>query len=165
MNDTPAVKTALNSPEKARWSTAINEKFESLREANTFETCNCPESGDMMFPAGIILKLKRDQHGRSARFKRRFVARGNLQPNGSRYVKLYVPVASIKLGRVLLAIAAALDWDVEQVDVKVVFIYADLPASSRIVIKMRKVVWVKAATGEYFYFLKSLYGLKQALKV
>lgn len=100
MNDTLTVKTALRSPKKDRWLTAINEEFESLQEANTFETYNFPESGDMVLPAGIILKLKREQHGRPARFQRRLIARGNFQPNGLSYVELYVLFAYIELLRV-----------------------------------------------------------------
>ena len=45
-------------------------------------------------PSGIVLRLKRDQKGRPARFKARLVVRGNIQPvDENAYEKKYAPVA------------------------------------------------------------------------
>lgn len=59
-NDTPTVKNTLKSPDKDRSLAAINEEFETLQEVNNFNPCNCPETSDIVLPAGTILKLNYD---------------------------------------------------------------------------------------------------------
>lgn len=70
-------------------------------------------------------------------------------------------VACIKVFRVLSAILSALDRDVEHMDLKGKFLYADLPASDEIMIKLPKIEVVIAATDKDFSLLKSLHKLKQ----
>ena len=56
-------------------------------------------------------------------------------------------------------------WDIEHVDIKGAFLYAELPKSDRIVIRLPKIDGVKAANGQYLRLLRSLYGLRQAPKL
>ena len=113
-----------------------------------------------MLPSGIILKLKRDQYGRAAMYRARPVARGNFHPDGSSYVELYTPIACIELVRVILAVAAALGWEVEHVDIKGAFLHADLPDSERIVIRLPNIDGLNTASVQYVRLKKSLYWLR-----
>lgn len=165
LDDTPLLKQALKSDDKVKWRTAINEEFETLFGANTFTIVKGPKPGEKVLPTGIVLKLKRDQHGKPARHKARVVVRGNWQQKGSSYVELYVPVACIELVRALLAIAAILGWEVDHVDIKGAFLYAELPEKDRILVRLPNVDGVKLASGQYARLNKSLYGLRQAPKL
>lgn len=77
-----------------------------------------------MLPTGIIIKLRRDQHGQPARYKACLVARGSLQPNVPSVAELYTFVVYIDLVRDLLAMASMRGWNVEHVEIKGTFMYA-----------------------------------------
>ena len=136
-----------------------------MTDSETYEPCDGPQRGDLVLPSGIILKLKRDKYGDPIRRKGRLVARGCYQSDGESYVELYTPVACIELVRLLLAVAVEMDWDIEHVDIKGAFLYARLPDSDRIVIRLPKIDGVKAANGQYVRLRRSLYGLRQAPKL
>ena len=106
---------------------AIEEEFKTLDESKTYEPCQGPQPGDLVLPSGIVLKLKRDQHGRPVRHKGRLVALGCYQSDGASYAELYTPVACIQLVRVLLAVAVVIGWDIEHFEIKGALLYAELP--------------------------------------
>ena len=97
--------------------------------------------------------------------KIRLVARGNEQSDDFEYVKLYAPVACIEAVRILLAVAAAMDWCADHLDIKGAFLYALLPPSEEIWVKLPTVPGVPSASGGLVKLRKSLYGLRQAPKL
>ena len=165
IDDMPKLGDALKSPEKGLWLKAIEEEFKTLTDSETYEPCDGPQPGDLVLPTGIVLKLKRDKYGDPVRRRGRLVARGCYQSDGESYVELYTPVACIELVRLLLAVAVEMDWDIEHVDIKGAFLYAKLPDSDKIVIRLPNIDGVKAANGQYVRLQRSLYGLRQALKL
>ncbi|WKA07496.1 hypothetical protein VitviT2T_025316 [Vitis vinifera] len=152
-----SVQEALVDP---RWKATMNEEIKSLQKNETWELVECPPGKK---PVGCrwIYTVKYKADGSVERFKARLVAKGYTQTYGIDYTETFAPVAKIKTVRVLLSLAANLDWPLQQFDVKNAFlhgklseeVYMDLPPGCMVPEKQcQKVCKLK----------KSLYGLKQS---
>lgn len=81
--DEPCLRDALASSESGAWREAINQEFDTIVKAGTYVDVEDENVPCHPIPAGVILKLKRNQHGQPSRFKARLVACGNLQDVGN----------------------------------------------------------------------------------
>lgn len=69
-----------------------------------------------LLPCMTILKLKRDENGRPARFKAGIVASENLQEDIGQLMELYDPVICMNLVQALLSLAQIKGWGIWQMD-------------------------------------------------
>ena len=124
-----SVQEALADP---RWKAAMNEEMKSLQKNETWELVECPLEKK---PVGCrwIYTEKYKADGSIERFKVRLVAKGYTQSYGTDYTKTFALVSMINIVRVLVSLAANLDWPLQQFDVKNAFLHGDLS---------KKYIWI-----------------------
>ena len=102
--------------------------MKSMETNRVWELVDLPEG---VKPIGCkwIYKRKRGVDGKVETFKARLVAKGYTQKEGIDYEETFLPVAMLKSIRILLSIAAALYYEIWQMDVKTAFLNGYLDES------------------------------------
>jgi hypothetical protein len=96
------------------------------------------------------------------KYKARLVAKGYTQKEGKDFFDTYSLVPRLTIIHVLLSLAASHDLLVHQMDVKTIFVNGEL--EEEIYMTQPDGFVVKGQEDKVCKLLKSLYGLKQALK-
>jgi hypothetical protein len=150
-----------------QWKEAMTEEVEALDRNKTWDLVD--ESTPLMSGKRIIgckwvYKLKRNPNG-SNRFKARLVIRGFEQEYGIDYKETFAPVAKFVTVRILFALAAKFNWEIEQMDVVTAFLNPIL--QEEVYMEQPEGYTVLSASGGKLVcrLRKSLYGLKQAPRV
>jgi hypothetical protein len=108
-----------------------------------------------------IFKVKRLPNGQIDRYNARLVARGFSQRHGIDYNETFAPVVRIESLRILLAVAAAEDLEVHQMDVVTAYLAGELEEE----IYMAVPQGLTGIDGKVCRLKKGLYGLKQSARV
>ena len=95
-------------------------------------------------------------------YKARLVANRYTQKEGMDYEETFSPVAMLKSIRILFYIAASLDYEIWQMDVKTAFLNGNL--DEEIYMSQPEGFIVQGQEHKVYRLLKSIYGLKQASK-
>lgn len=106
-------------------------------------------------PIGIPHSV-RHTHGEIVRYKCRWVMRGFTQEEGVDYDETFASVVKPMSYKALLAIAAALDLEIEQMDVKTAFLYGNIDHE----IYIEQPHHMTDSTAKVCKLQKTLYGLK-----
>ena len=164
--DLPDPKTyeeAMASPDKKMWIEAMNEEMKSLKENNTWELVEVPQSERKdvhVIGCKWVYKKKLTSSGEIERYKARLVAKGYSQQYGIDFHDTFAPVMKYKSMRIMLYIANRLGYELEQLDVVTAFLNG----------KLKEVVYMEQPQGyqegntryKICKLVKSLYGTKQA---
>ncbi|KAL7284965.1 hypothetical protein ACG7TL_000054 [Trametes sanguinea] len=150
---------AQASPDWVHWKAAIDTEIANLRDHDTYELVE-PPSGVNIVGSRFVFRIKRDSDGSIKQYKARLVAQGFTQVPGLDYNETFAPVAKLSSIRMLLALAARYDWELEQMDVKSAYLNGKLDEE----IFMRQPPGSAASGQEHLVcrLKKTLYGLKQA---
>jgi len=145
---------AIRCNDKDLWMRAMQEEIDGLEKMQVWTPHNSNEH-----PRTISCRWTyRIKPTNPPTYKARLVARGFSQVEGIDYEETYSPVVSDTAVRVLLTIAATLDWELHQVDVVMAYPNA----------KLKEQIFIKPPPGfeeKYKSTLrlnKALYGLKQS---
>jgi len=161
---------AIKHPYSKQWEKAMKEEFEALDRNKTWDLVDEDTallSGKRVIGCKWVYKLKRNANG-SHCFKAHLVIQGFEQEYGIDYKETFAPVAKFVTVRILFALAAKYNWEIEQMDIVTAFlnpllqeeVYMELPegytipnghtfpcvSGGRLICRLRK----------------CLYGLKQA---
>jgi transposase InsO family protein len=151
---------AMTTPEREQWEQAMREELASIVANHTWTLVPLP-AGRKAVGCKWVLKIKRKADGSIDRFKARLVAKGFLQKEGLDYTETFAPVARMPSLRALLAIAAAQDLEVHQMDVRTAFLNGELEED--IYMEQPQGFVASGSQAQLVYKLhRSLYGLKQA---
>lgn len=157
-------RQALESPEASYWKDAITRELNGLVEIGTFEFVKLSRvpAGSNVMRCHMVFTVKRQHDGSIEKFKCRLVADGNTQRWGIDFDKVFSTVAKLSTLRLILTIAAALDYDLSSVDIRQAYLQASL--SEDLYMMVPPGMPDKDADGDPLVakLKRSLYGLKQA---
>ncbi|CAL8164293.1 unnamed protein product [Prunus armeniaca] len=149
------VSEALKYP---KWVQAIEEEMKVLEKNQTWTLETIPR-GKKTIRCKWVFTIKHDTDGSIERYKARLVAKGYTQTYGIDYEETFAPVSKLNTVRVLLSLAANLDWPLHQFDVKNAFLHGELTEEVYMDIPPG---YNTTQTGTVSKLRKALYGLKQS---
>ncbi|KAJ9515817.1 hypothetical protein QJQ45_008657 [Haematococcus lacustris] len=159
-SDTPTVLEALSGPHAEYWREAMHTELASLHANGTWTLVERPP-GARVLPTKWVLKIKRDATGAIEKFKARLVAKGFMQVSGVDVGDVYAPVSKHTTLRALLALAAARDMEVHQIDVEAAFLNGMLQPDEVIHVQQPE-GFEEGSPNTVCRLQKALYGLRQA---
>ncbi|KAH9796154.1 retrovirus-related pol polyprotein from transposon RE1 [Citrus sinensis] len=151
-------KNIQEALEDSKWRQAVIEEMSALEQMGTWELVQKPE-GKVPVGCKWVFTVKYRSDGSIERYKARLVAKGFTQTYGIDYQETFAPVAKLNTIRVLLSLAANLDWPLQQLDVKNAFLNGDLAEEVYMELPPG---FDKEGRGLVCRLKKSLYGLKQS---
>jgi hypothetical protein len=160
-DDPTCYDEAIKSIDAPFWLEAINNELDSIMSNHTWELVELPPKTK---PIGCkwVFKKKLKPDGTIDKYKARLVAKGYKQKQNVDYFDTYSPVTRIASIRILFDIASIYKLVVHQMDVKTVFLNGDL--EEEIYMEQPEGHVVLGQEHKVCKLVKSLYGLKQALK-
>ena len=150
----------MGQQDSAKWLQAAKEEFASLIDNNTWDLVEPPHHQKILLGKWVF-KYKRGISGKILRYKARWVAKGYEQQFGIDYDQTFASVVKPMSYKALFAIAASLDLEIEQMDVKTAFLYGLVEED----IYIQQPTGLGDNSGRVCKLNKALYGLKQSPRV
>ena len=152
----------MQGPHAAKWARAMEEELDQLHKNETWTLVHRDEMepGHRALGGKWVYKIKRDIDGNVACFKARWVVKGYLQQFGVDFDQTFAAVVKPMAFRVLFAIAAFLDLDIDQMDVKTAFLYGLI--DQLVYVEIPKGTESDKNRNMVCKLLKALDGLKQS---
>uniref|UniRef100_A0A8R7UZY5 Reverse transcriptase Ty1/copia-type domain-containing protein n=1 Tax=Triticum urartu TaxID=4572 RepID=A0A8R7UZY5_TRIUA len=151
--------TFQEAEKKACWQQAMKEELESIESNQTWQLVKLPR-GQTEIGLKWVFKLKKDTEGNVVKHKARLVAKGYVQRQGIDFDEVFAPVARIETVRLLIALAAHMDWEIHHMDVKSAFLNGEL--KEEVYVSQPPGFAVKGEENKVYKLHKALYGLHQA---
>ena len=152
------VQDALKIPE---WKEVVLEKMRTLEKNKTWEVVTLPK-GKTTIGCKWVFTIKYNSDGSLQRYKACFVAKGFAQTCEIDYSKTFSPIAKLNTVRFLLSVVVNLNWSLQQLDVKNVFLNGDLKEEVYMDIPLD---FDKRVDSKVCKLQKSLHSLKHSPRV
>lgn len=149
---------ALKRPDKEAWVNACKEELSSIRSKRTYTVVDAPAKPKKVLGSRWVLKRKHDEFGRITRYKARFCVQGFSQRDGIDYLQTFASVAKNASIKIILALAALFDWELDQTDVVTAFLNGLLEEE----IYVKPPEGFEEPNGMVWLLNRALYGLKQS---
>ena len=157
--DPKSLAEAQSRADWPRWKEAMDKEMSTLEKAGTWRKVPRPHNKNIV-GSKWVFRIKRKADGSIDKYKARLVARGFTQIYGVDFFRTYSPVAKLSSFRLILAIAARYDWDIESFDFVGAYLNGELDENEEIYMSSPPGYDIDLQT--VLRLLKSLYGLKQA---
>lgn len=155
-------KEAMLRSDWSSWKSAMDAEVSSLRKNQTWRLKRRSNIGGKVLHGKWVFRIKRNPDGSINKYKARWVVKGFEQEQGSDYNDTFAAVVKPMSYKVLFALAAAFDWEIEQMDVVTAFLYGTVTED----------VYVEQPHGfndgdddNICHLNKALYGLKQSPRI
>uniref|UniRef100_A0A2N9HJG1 Reverse transcriptase Ty1/copia-type domain-containing protein n=1 Tax=Fagus sylvatica TaxID=28930 RepID=A0A2N9HJG1_FAGSY len=152
---------AMESHDAKQWLKAMHEELDSISKNEVWDLTKL-STGRKPVGCKWVLRKKYKADGSLNKYKTRLVAKGFTQQLGVDFVDTYSPVAKFASVRIIMVVAARLDLELHQLDVKTAFLNGDL--KEEIYMDQPDGFQIKGQEGKVCRLKKSLYGLKQSSK-
>lgn len=156
-SDPISVREALDSVNSKEWKEAMHKEYQSLLKNETWTLVSLPNNRKTLNNKWVF-KTKSDLNNKVFRFKARLVAKGCSQVYGLDYDETFAPVVRYTSIRVLFALAARGQFEIDQMDATTAFLQGDIEEK----IYMKQPEMFDDGSGRVCLLRKSIYGLKQA---
>jgi hypothetical protein len=120
---------AKQSADAKHWEEGYCNELKSLKEMEVYKLspqCNVPQ-GTKIQKGCPVFQIKCDETEKAIRWKVQLVFKGVKQIYGKDYTKTTSLAEQMESWHILLHLAATLDWDAQQIDIKTAFLYGILP--------------------------------------
>ena len=156
-------KEAVTGPAATEWTASIQDEYNSLLVMGVRGKCAVPlPPGRNALGCKWVFRIKRGPQGEITKYKSRLVIQGFLQQEGVDYTEVFAPVVHFVSLRTVLSMAVALDMEIQQADVDVAFLNADLKEDVYMRCPEGFPEFDTAGVQLVWKLEKALYGLKQA---
>ena len=112
---------AMKSPQSGLWMDAMKDELSSMSQNKVWELVELPK-GCRPIGCKWVYKIKRDSNGQVERYKARLVAKGYSQREGIDFKETFSPVSTKDSLRIIIAIVAHFDLELNQMDVSTAFL-------------------------------------------
>ncbi|RDX63837.1 Copia protein, partial [Mucuna pruriens] len=113
-------KQSYEALKDENWVQAIKEEMKALEKNSTWEI------DDRLKDKRLIYTVKCKSYGTLQRYKARLVAKGYTHTYGIDYDETFAHIANMNTIRVIFSLATHFGWNLQQFDVKNVFLHGDL---------------------------------------
>ncbi|RVW67823.1 Retrovirus-related Pol polyprotein from transposon TNT 1-94 [Vitis vinifera] len=124
-NDPESFSQAMSCKESELWYNAMKDEMSSMKCNDVWDLVELP-NGVKTIGCKWVFKTKKDSLGNIERYKARLVAKGFTQKEGIDYTETFSHVSKKDSLRIILALVAHFDLELQQMDVKTTFLNGEL---------------------------------------
>ncbi|MCO5592884.1 hypothetical protein L7F22_046888 [Adiantum nelumboides] len=148
--------------DSVKWEQVMQSEYNSIIANETWELTKLPQ-GKQALPCKWVYKKKYTNEDLEPKYKARLVAKGFKQKKGVDFDEIFSPIVKMTTLRLVLGFVAIEDLELNQMDVKMMFLHGDLEEDVYMVhpkgfeMESKKTKRVELVCR----LCKALYGLKQ----